>query len=773
MTLSWHPARDQVTETARVLTSTVTTDASSGSSSKFSQTSSQTSDLVISIYNTITENGSGGFLNAMGVINYAGKSVTLKVIDPSATTTSYNSDTESGSDFASAQSTGSNDPGTASSAYVNYTPANSASLGGSSGGSASAQGGSFGSTAIKEVFDNTALYVTYRSGAAQASAHTETFAPAVVQIDLAPYTTSRIVPGSIRFTWMGHVYEDFEGVLYRDPVGLSRGTTAGVIDYRTGVAHVTDYIVSGSPTNFTLNSLWVNKGGWTTSKVFCRTPTAPVKPTGFVMSIVDVAGTQITATADLNGKISGTHCMGEIDYQTGVVDMIFGDLVLDSGLTAADKAEWWYTKALTQITAAGKVWRPWPVDPNSLRYNVVSYFYLPLDADLLGIDPVRLPQDGKVSIFRPGGFAVVGHTGKITTTAVTSNAATGTLSVSGAVADDVFTVAGIPYVLKATPIALQTPVQVLVGVSDAATATNMAAAVTTKSGTLVSASATGTVVTVTAVAPGLIGNTYTLAGNGTTLVASAATLTGGTGVSCGRVRLSRVRVLGFDGHVIHTGYTTDLEAGTVTFTNVTGYSQPVTIEHRIEDMAVVSDVQITGVISFTRALTHNYPLTVPPTSFVSSALVAGDLKARVSHLFDQATWNGTTWLDNVSGSAATGTYNDILAPVLVTNMGAITERWSLVFTNTTTFNIVGEHVGVIGTGNINSPCAPMNAATNAPYFTLSALGWGIGWSVGNILRINTVGAMTPIWVVRTVQQGPNAGIQHSFTLLSRGDVDRA
>jgi hypothetical protein len=33
---------------------------------------------------------------------------------------------------------------------------------------------------------------------------------------------------------------------------------------------------------------------------------------------------------------------------------------------------------------------------------------------------------------------------------------------------------------------------------------------------------------------------------------------------------------------------------------VTGYSQPVTIEHRIEDMAVVRDVQINGEISFTR-----------------------------------------------------------------------------------------------------------------------------------------------------------------------------
>jgi hypothetical protein len=128
--------------------------------------------------------------------------------------------------------------------------------------------------------------------------------------------------------------------------------------------------------------------------------------------------------------------------------------------------------------------------------------------------------------------------------------------------------------------------------------------------------------------------------------------------------------------------------------------------------------------------------------------------------------------DQVSGGDATGTYNDVLAPVVVTNKGAVSERWALRFTNTTTFDVIGEHVGVIGTGSINAVCAPINPATGVPYFTLSALGWGTGWAVGNVLRINTVGAMFPVWVVRTIQQGPNTGTEHSFTLLSRGDVDR-
>jgi hypothetical protein len=183
----------------------------------------------------------------------------------------------------------------------------------------------------------------------------------------------------------------------------------------------------------------------------------------------------------------------------------------------------------------------------------------------------------------------------------------------------------------------------------------------------------------------------------------------------------------------------------------------------------VSDVQINGQLGFTRQVTHDYPV---QGSFISSALISADLKARVSHLFDQSTWNGTSWTDAVSGTTATGTYNDVIAPVVVTNKGAVSERWALLFTNTTTFNIVGEHVGVIGTGSINTDTSPQNPATGVPYFTIPALGWGIGWAAGNVLRLNTVGAMTPIWVVRTVQQGPNLGTEHSFTLLSRGDVDR-
>ena len=108
----------------------------------------------------------------------------------------------------------------------------------------------------------------------------------------------------------------------------------------------------------------------------------------------------------------------------------------------------------------------------------------------------------------------------------------------------------------------------------------------------------------------------------------------------------------------------------------------------------------------------------------------------------------------------------------MSNAGAITERWAIQFTNTTAFNVIGEHVGVIATGTTSTETAPINPATGKPYFTIAAMGWGSGWAAGNVLRFNTIGALFPVWVVRTIQQGPETVTNDSFTLLIRGDVDR-
>lgn len=615
------------------------TSAKSNTYARSTTKASQTQDITVHL---LTDDGDGG-LGPYGTVNYVGKSLSVQLVDKTSETEGYKSDHEDASSFETLTQSGGTTGG---------------------GGSTSAKGGEYSEVSVgEEILAASTVSVTYATSILSPTAQTTTYLPEAITIDLVPYTADYIVPNSVRFTWMGHVFEDYDGILIRDrDLGASQpGFAAGTVNYEAGIAEVTDYVVDGAATDFTLQSCWTVRHNWTTGSIFMRTQAAPVAPSGFVLNLSDAEGNSMVITADGDGYLTGTNVRGRIEYQTGVVEMQFGSFVLDSSLTAEEKLEWWYNAADVGAVEALKIWKPHPVDPTTLRYNSVTWFYLPIDAALLGIDPVRLPSDGRVPIFRAGGFAVVGHTGEIT----------------------------------------------------------------------------GTVV-----------NTQV--------------------VDCGRVRLSRVKVIGANAVEIVTGYTEDLEAGTVTFTDVTGYSQPVTVEHRIEDMVVVSDVQINGTLGFTRQLTHDYPV---PGSYVSSALVSSDLRSRVSHLFDQASWDGTTWLDALSGSAATGTYNDSLYPVAVTNIGAVTERWALRFTSTTAFQIIGEHVGVIGTGTINADTAPVNPATGAPYFTLLEGGWGTGWATGNVLRINTVGALYPFWMVRTTQQGPEAGDNYQFSILLRGDVN--
>jgi hypothetical protein len=239
-----------------------------------------------------------------------------------------------------------------------------------------------------------------------------------------------------------------------------------------------------------------------------------------------------------------------------------------------------------------------------------------------------------------------------------------------------------------------------------------------------------------------------------------------------RERLASVRVKDALGVVVpDTKYELDLNAGKITFPtgiSITSYAQPFTVEHRIEDLLLCSQADISGRLRFTRSLTHNFPAA---TSFVSSALPFGDLFARFFNVFEQQTWT-SVWADERIGNAMTANFNETDYPITVTNRGTIKERWAVIFTGSTTFRVVGESVGEIGYGNTSDDCAPTNNATSAPYFVIPALGWGAGWSAGNVLRFNTDACGAPFWIVRTILQGPATVESDKFALAFRGDVDR-
>jgi hypothetical protein len=239
-----------------------------------------------------------------------------------------------------------------------------------------------------------------------------------------------------------------------------------------------------------------------------------------------------------------------------------------------------------------------------------------------------------------------------------------------------------------------------------------------------------------------------------------------------RERLASVRVKDALGVVVPDNkYDLDLNEGTILFptgTSITEYAQPFTVEHRIEDLLLCSEADISGRLRFTRSLTHNFP---PETSYVSSALPFGDLFARFYNVFEQQTWTNQ-WSDVRIGGSMTANFNETDYPIQVTNRGTIKERWAVIFTGSTAFRVVGESVGEISYGNTSADCAPTNNATSAPYFVIPALGWGSGWAAGNVLRFNTDACGAAFWIVRTILQGPASVESDKFALAFRGDVDR-
>jgi hypothetical protein len=492
------------------------------------------------------------------------------------------------------------------------------------------------------------------------SAAVETLTPTLLAVDVTDRYAERIVPGSVRFSLGGKTYVDRLGTLVTDlDAATGAAMLAGRIDYASGAAGITVW-QPGAANTLRLDALVTELAGQPVDEATFRIPAAPVRPASVQIRAVPLTGGSVSATASADGSIATPAMTGRVDYQTGVVRVRFGRWVQAAG----NEDEPWYDP---EAVADGRIFKPLPVFADTIRFNAVAFTYLPLSADVLGLDPVRLPADGRVPVFRPGDVAVVHHT-------------------------------------QRTP--FPTP------------------------------------------------------------VAAGALL------DVGRVRLSALRVLDADGRALPAArYTADLDAGTVRLADpldLTGYREPLAAEHRIEDMGLVADTQINGVLTLTRPLTHDFPA---GESRVSSALVIGDLQARAHTLFAQQTWTGE-WADNRIGAGTTAQYNATVYPLAVTNRGAIEERWALIFTNTTEFRVVGESVGQIAVGNTATDLAPINPETGAPYFRLRGPGWGAGWAAGNVLRFNTAAANFPLWVARTVLQGPATQAADSFQLQIRGDIDR-
>ena len=501
----------------------------------------------------------------------------------------------------------------------------------------------------------------WRLASVVGASRTEELIGPALRLDLTPLITDQIVSGSVRFSVAGRRYVDRVGALYHSvSASTDAGTLGGTLSLASGDVTITDYTGGGAANAATIESLLTVAGEASVNTLFFRVPVQSLKRSTLSVrgNRVDT-GALITGTADINGIITGTGISGEVDAEMAIVRVAFGEMVTAAG----NEAEPWY---IAGAVVDGQIFRPIAVDPSSIRYNAVAVRSIPIDADVIQLDPIRLPVDGRVPWVRPGNVAVIHHT-------------------------DILTVA--------SPAAND--------ISDV-----------------------------------------------------------------GRERCTEIHVRDDSGEpVVSAWYTIDLDAGTVTWADpldLSAYDLPIRIQSRIEDMIVVSDVQINGEIGLSRALTHDFPA----GSVLSTALIAvpQDMTSRVTGVFAQTTWSGV-WSDTLIGSAPSANYNTLAYPIVVRNDSAMTGRYRCQFTSTTAFTCFLEGVGGIGDGTTTADFSPVNPLTGLPYFTIAAAGWGTGWASGNLLRFNVQGASHPIWLARCTLQGPLAEPEDAVRIELRGDAN--
>lgn len=245
-----------------------------------------------------------------------------------------------------------------------------------------------------------------------------------ITVELLPGVAEPIVPGSLLFSWNGSIYCDRSGILYRDVASNTNGGTAvGTVNYADRTATLSSYGGNASGAVSVLACLTAAVGFSVTAATY-RTPGAPLRAGSMQVTVVRADTAEVvTAASNLNGEFDSGIIHGTVDATTGITRLTFTtDPDDDTG--ASDIA----------------------VIPLLLRYNAVVQTRLPLDAGLLGLDPVRLPADGRVPVYRDGDVLVIHHTAE---TVVPSPVAGSTLQLDRAQQAEITVVDGAGTVLRA------------------------------------------------------------------------------------------------------------------------------------------------------------------------------------------------------------------------------------------------------------------------------------------------------------------------------------
>lgn len=272
-------------------------------------------------------------------------------------------------------------------------------------------GGQFVSSTRKIVFEGQSIAVRYfHSDVGIDASHTLSITDAELTVDAPDY----IVPGSIQLGLNSAVLVDrSDGVLYS---GWNEQTGAGIsvgqINYATGELVINYNAVQAQLTSLDCNVLSMASGVGAAAavhKVVFRTQAQPLRPSGLQFLARRASDTALLrAESQNNGSIGGNFDAADSLTQLMQPAALGGYSlpiipVAATGGSAAGTVD--YQTGIVEINFTN------PVILSTLTYNAVAYNTVPLDPEVLGLNPVKLPTDGRVPIFQPG-YQVVIHNEK-------------------------------------------------------------------------------------------------------------------------------------------------------------------------------------------------------------------------------------------------------------------------------------------------------------------------------------------------------------------------
>lgn len=142
-------------------------------------------------------------------------------------------------------------------------------------------------------------------------------------------------------------------------------------------------------------------------------------------------------------------------------------------------------------------------------------------------------------------------------------------------------------------------------------------------------------------------------------------------------------------------------------------------------------------------------------TFTTTPLLYGFLSAstRLASIYKQASI--VALFDNFSVTSSAGTYNTTTAPVLLNGIGTVEQTWTLTFTSASAYNISGDTLGAIGSGNTSGGAAPVNADFSQVYFTLASAGFGGTFVAGDTIVFQSHPAALALFVREVIPAACN------------------